>query len=87
MCEFMWSCCNTTYGDSERHFIIRASEHLGVILMKFYQLLIVIDCYLNMLPMKKGNESLFWWKKNIVQKLFFILIVYVNTNSNLMDLC
>ena len=27
----MCSCCNATYyGDSERHFFVRASEHLGI---------------------------------------------------------
>ena len=27
----MCSCCNTTYyGDSEKHFLARASEHLGI---------------------------------------------------------
>ena len=29
--RFTWSCCNATYyGDSERHFFVRASEHLGM---------------------------------------------------------
>ena len=28
--KFMCSCCNATYyGESERHFFVRASEHLG----------------------------------------------------------
>ena len=27
----MYNCCNTTYyGESERHFFVRASEHLGM---------------------------------------------------------
>ena len=27
----MWSCCNATYyGQTQRHFFVRASEHLGV---------------------------------------------------------
>ena len=29
--KFMCSCCNATYyGESERHFFVRASEHLGM---------------------------------------------------------
>ena len=31
MYKFTCSCCNTTYyGESERHFFVRASEHLGM---------------------------------------------------------
>ena len=30
--KFMCSCCNTTYyGQTQRHFFVRASEHLGII--------------------------------------------------------
>ena len=29
--EFMCSCCNATYyGQTQRHFFVRASEHLGI---------------------------------------------------------
>ena len=28
--KFMCSCCNATYGQTQRHFIVRASEHLGI---------------------------------------------------------
>ena len=29
--KFMCSCCNTTYyGQTQRHFFVRASEHLGI---------------------------------------------------------
>ena len=32
MYKFTCSCCNATfYGESERHFFVRASEHLGMI--------------------------------------------------------
>ena len=31
MYKFKCSCCNATYyGESERHFFVRASEHLGM---------------------------------------------------------
>ena len=31
MYKFTCSCCNATYyGESERHFFVRASEHLGM---------------------------------------------------------
>ena len=31
VCKFTCSCCNATYyGESERHLIVRASEHLGM---------------------------------------------------------
>ena len=28
--KFMCSCCNATYGQTQRHFFVRASEHLGI---------------------------------------------------------
>ena len=29
--KFMCSCCNATYyGQTERHFLVRAAEHLGI---------------------------------------------------------
>ena len=31
VCKFMCSCCNATYyGQTQRHFFVRASEHLGI---------------------------------------------------------
>ena len=32
--KFMYSCCNATYyGQTQRHFFVRASEHLGITLL------------------------------------------------------
>ena len=31
--KFMCSCCNATYGQTERHFFVRASEPLGITLL------------------------------------------------------
>ena len=30
MYKFTCGCCNATYGESGRHFFVRASEHLGM---------------------------------------------------------
>ena len=50
--------------------------------MTFSQLLIAVLCYLKMLPMREGSESLFCSNKHdFVEKLFLVLIVYVDTNS------
>ena len=29
----MCSCCHATYGQTQRHFFVRASEHLGITLL------------------------------------------------------
>ena len=97
MHKFVCSCCNATYyEESERQFFIRASEHLGMTWFlltgvnfpcNFHDILSFVDSsslLFENASMTEGSESLFCWNKHeLVEKLLLILIVFANTNSNL----
>ena len=56
--------------------------------MKLCQLLIAIHCFLKMLPIREGMKSFFDENKHdYVNILFIVLIVCVETNSNLPFIC
>ena len=72
----MCTCCNTTYyGQAQRHFFLRASEHLGITPLagKFVKMPKISALFDMLLDIHKGSFNcsqvfLTWWKLAFFKK-------------------